>query len=67
MVHSISQWSGERPSQVENVITSLARLCDEGNLVVRDPVDETLVRLSTFITTLVVNRQRGYSYKPSRP
>jgi hypothetical protein len=67
LVHSIAEWSGERSSQVEKVVVALARLCDEARLVVRDPTDETLVRVSTFITTLVVNRQRGYSYKPSRP
>jgi hypothetical protein len=67
LVDSIAEWSGERPSQVENVVAALARLCDEARLVVRDPVEETLLRLSSFVTTLVVNRQRGYSYKPSRP
>ncbi len=67
LVEAIALWSGERPSQIESVVTSVARLCDEHRLVVKLSPEETILRLSTFVTTLVVNRQRGYSYRPTRP
>lgn len=67
LVDSIVAWSGERATQVAGVIDILADLCDRHRLVLRDPPDASLLAVSTFVTTLVVNRLRSYSYRVSKP
>lgn len=67
LVDSIAAWSGERRPQVARVVASLAQLCDEHRLVVRDAPERTLVHLSTYATTLVVNRLRAHRYRLTKP
>jgi Putative zinc-binding metallo-peptidase len=67
LIDSVVAWSGERESQVERVVDILVEMCDELNLVRRDPPDVTLIRTGTFVTTLVVNRLRGHSYRTPKP
>ena len=64
LVESIATWSGERPTQVSGVLTRLAKLCDEHRLVLRDDADVSLVKLSTYTTTLIVNRVHTSTYRP---
>lgn len=66
LVDSIANWSGERPGQVAGVLARLAKLCDEHRLVLRDPSDVSLVKLSTYATTLIVNRLHPSTYRPSK-
>ncbi|HUC42488.1 MAG TPA: putative zinc-binding metallopeptidase [Candidatus Sulfotelmatobacter sp.] len=67
LVDSISGWSGERRNQVARVVAGLAQLCDTHRLVIRDAEDKTLVTLSTFAATLIVNRLRSHSYRVTGP
>jgi hypothetical protein len=64
LVDSIATWSGERPGQVAGVLTRLAKLCDEHRLVLRDDADVSLMKLSTYATTLIVNRVHTSTYRP---
>jgi hypothetical protein len=64
LVKSIANWSGERPGQVSGVLARLAKLCDEHRLVLRDDSDVSLVKLSTYATTLIVNRVHTSTYRP---
>jgi len=67
LVEAISGWTGARPHPVSSLVTSLARLCEEHHLALRDGPAETLVRLSTYAATLMVNRLRTWSYRVSMP
>lgn len=67
LVDAIASWSGERRNQVARVVASLAQIGDTHRLVLRDSEDRTLVALSTFATTLIVNRLRSHSYRVTGP
>ena len=67
LVDAIARFSGERRNQVARVVASLAQLCTTHRLVVADPEKRTLVKLSTFATTLIVNRLRTHSYRVTGP
>lgn len=67
IIDAVIAYSGEKESRVENLIDGLVAACEEQRLVLRDGVDVTLLRFSTFLTTLVVNRLRTLSYRGSRP
>jgi hypothetical protein len=66
LVGSISAWSGARITGTARVIASLAKLCDENRLVLRDDPDVTLVRLSTYAATLIVNHLHTHTYRLSK-
>ncbi len=67
LVESISGWSGERRQQVSRVVASLAQVCTNQRLVLRETEERTLVKFSTFATTLIVNRLRTHSYRVTGP
>jgi len=67
LVESIASWSGERSNQVARVVAGLAQLGDTHRLVLREPENKTLVKLSTFAATLIANRLRTHSYRVSGP
>ena len=67
LVDSIARFSGERRNQVARVVAGLAQICDTHRLVLRDPEQRTLVTMSTFATTLIVNRLRRHSYRVTGP
>ena len=67
LVESIASWTGERRNQVSRVVAGLAQMGETHNLVLRDPPDRTLVRLSTFAATLIANRLRRHSYRVTGP
>jgi hypothetical protein len=62
LVESIVAWSGERPSEASRVITEMCRLCDECRLVIRKDATADLVRFSTYVSTLIINRLRTHRY-----
>jgi hypothetical protein len=66
IVDSVSEWSGDRSRHVSQVVASLARLCDENRLVVRDDPSAALVRFSTYVAALIVNRLRAHTYRLRR-
>jgi hypothetical protein len=67
LVESIASFAGERRNQVARVVAGLAQICDVHRLVLRDPEERTLVTLSTYATTLIVNRLRRHSYRVTGP
>ncbi len=67
LVESIAAWTGARPHPVSRLVAGLARLCDEHGLAIKDGAPETLVRLSTYAATLMVNRLRTWSSRVSMP
>jgi Putative zinc-binding metallo-peptidase len=67
LVDAIAGWSGERRNQVARVVASLAQLCTTHRLVLKEPEERTLVKFSTFATTLIVNRLRTHSYRVTGP
>ena len=67
LVDAIAGWSGERRNQVARVVASLAQLGTTHRLVLREPEERTLVKFSTFATTLIVNRLRTHSYRVTGP
>ena len=67
LVDSIASFSGERRNQVARVVASLAQICETHGLVLRESEERTLVRLSTFATTLIVNRLRSHSFRVTGP
>jgi hypothetical protein len=67
VVDAIAGWSGERRNQVARVVASLAQLCTTHRLVLREPEERTLVKFSTFATTLIVHRLRTHSYRVTGP
>ncbi len=66
LVDAVAAWSGQRPGEVARVVARLAKLCDEHRLVVRGGAPETLVRLSTYVSTLILNRLRTHRYSIRR-
>jgi hypothetical protein len=67
LVDAIARFSGERRNQIARVVASLAQLCTTHRLVLADPEKRTLVKFSTFATTLIVNRLRTRSYRVTGP
>lgn len=67
LVDAIAGWSGERRNQVARVVASLAQLCTTHRLVLRETEERTLVKFSTFATTLIVNRLRSHSFRVTGP
>jgi hypothetical protein len=63
LVESITEWSGEAYNSVAHVVAMLAKQCDEHRLVLRDDPEESLVRFSTYVATLVVNRIHTHTYR----
>ena len=63
LVESIVAWSGEGAGQASRVVARLAKLCDENRLVLRDDQDVSLVKLSTYVATLIANRVHTSSYR----
>jgi hypothetical protein len=66
IVESVAAWSGDRPGHVTRVVASLARIAHEHRLVVRADPASTLVRFSTYVATLIVNRLRTHAYRPRK-
>ena len=62
LVEAIVAWSGERPREVGRVIAEMCRMCDERSLVVRGDGPADLVRFSTYVSTLILNRLRTHRY-----
>jgi hypothetical protein len=67
VTESIASWTGEPRNQVSRVVAGLAQLGDTHNLVLREPAEKTLVKLSTFAATLIANRLRSHSYRVTGP
>jgi hypothetical protein len=67
IVDSVAEWSGARASQVSRVVATLAQICDHNALVVRGEAAPTLVRVSTYAATLVVNQLRTHRYRLTGP
>jgi len=67
LVDAIAGWSGERRNQVARVVAGLAQLCTTHRLVLRESEARTLLKFSTFATTLIVNRLRTHSYRVTGP
>jgi hypothetical protein len=63
IAEALAEWTGERGLRVGRVITDLARLCDENRLVLRDDATTTLVKLTSYVSTLIVNRIHTLSYR----
>ena len=63
LVESVASWSGERAGRASRVVAQLAKLCDENRLVLRQDQDVSLVKLSTYVATLIVNRVHTSSYR----
>ena len=63
LVESIASWSGERTTKISRVVANLAKLCEEHRLVLRDDSDVSLVRVSTYVATLIVTRLHTYKYR----
>jgi hypothetical protein len=62
LVDSVAGWTGERPREVARVVSEMARMCDENRLVVRDDPQAALVRIATYVSTLITNRLRTHRY-----
>jgi hypothetical protein len=62
LVQSTAAWSGSPPAEVGRVVASLAKLCDEHRLVVRDDRQDALIRVSSYVSTLIHNRLRTHRY-----
>jgi hypothetical protein len=62
LVASVAAWSGTRPGEVDRVVASLAKLCDENRLVVRGDRADALIRFSSYVATLIHNRLRTHRY-----
>jgi putative zinc-binding metallo-peptidase len=67
IVESVAEWSGARASKVSRVVATLAQICDENGLVVRGEAAPTLVRVSTYAATLVVNQLRTHRWRLTGP
>jgi hypothetical protein len=67
IVESVSKWSGARAGQVSRVVASLAQLADQHGLVMREAAEPTLVRISTYAATLIVNQLRTHRYRVTGP
>jgi len=67
LVDAITSWSGAHRPQVSRICASLAQICDAHRLVLRHDPETTLVELSTYVTTLVVNRLRNRTYRVTGP
>ncbi len=67
LVDSITAWSGARRSQVARVVATLAQIGEGHGLVLRDPPEPTLVKLSTYVATLIVNRLRTHTWRLTGP
>jgi len=63
LVSSITDWTGDTESQTAKVVAQLAKLCDTHRLALRTDEAGTLVRLSTYIATLVSNKVHTHSYR----
>jgi hypothetical protein len=59
--------TGEPRNQVGRVVAGFAQMCETHNLVLREPAEKTLVKLSTFAATLIANRLRSHSYRVTGP
>jgi hypothetical protein len=66
LVESIASWSGEPASRASRVVTRLAKLCDDNRLVLRENENVSLVKLSTYVATLIVTRVHTSSYRLHR-
>ena len=49
--------------RVERVLAGLAHLCDQHHLVVHGDETATLIRLTSFVSTLIVNRMHTLNYR----
>jgi len=67
VIDAVITFSGEKESRVEGLFDGLVTISVEQRLELRDDAEVTLLRFSTFLTTLVVNRLRTLSYRGSRP
>jgi hypothetical protein len=64
MLKSLSRWTGEKKYVANDLLTTIIKRCQELNLVCKDEETVTLIRISTYITTLLMNylytgRMRG--------
>jgi hypothetical protein len=55
ILNSISRWTGERKYIVNDLLKRLAERCQALKLVAPDSEPEAVLRISTYITTLVMN------------
>lgn len=63
VVDALTAWTGEARPRVERVLAGLAHLCDQHNLVVQKDETATLIRFTTFASTLIVNRVHTLNYR----
>ena len=66
LVSSITAWTGDTETQIAKVVAQLAKLCDTHRLALRDDEAGTLVKLSTYVATLVSNKLHTHSYRRKR-
>jgi hypothetical protein len=67
LVEAVTRWAGERRGHVDRVVANLARVCEDNDLALRDEPDATLVRLSSYVATLIVNRLHTQRYRLRGP
>jgi hypothetical protein len=63
VVDALTAWTGEARPRVERVLAGLAHLCDQHHLVVQGDETATLIRFTTFVSTLIVNRVHTLNYR----
>ena len=63
IVDALTAWTGETRPRVERVLAGLAHLCDQHHLVVQEEETATLIRFTTFASTLIVNRVHTLNYR----
>lgn len=63
LVETITMWSDATSRSVDHVVKTLARYCDEKGLVLRESPEHTLMQLSTYVTSLVVNMIHTQTYR----
>jgi hypothetical protein len=54
-------------AHAEAALRTRNQLCTTHRLVLRETEERTLVKFSTFATTLIVNRLRTHSYRVTGP
>ena len=63
IVDSLTAWTGETRPRVERVLSGLAHLCDKHHLVVQGDETANLIRFTSFVSTLIVNRVHTLNYR----
>jgi hypothetical protein len=63
IVDALTGWTGETRPRIERVLSGLAHLCEQHHLVVQGDDTATLIRFTTFVSTLIVNRVHTLNYR----